>query len=184
VYRFLKGHGANIGSSLPESRKDITNYPDYVQGVEDSDWEKTTTNVDHNYYKGTTAVYSSDGNALTNQQTMTSFCSGCHGDFHGPRSGDDGMGSETPWIRHPTDIALPTTGEYSSYDPSTDYSTEAPVAWVNPSTPDRTDAIVMCLSCHKPHGSDQSDMLRWDYEDMIVGSSNTGGCFTCHSDKN
>jgi predicted CXXCH cytochrome family protein len=184
VYRFLKGHGANIGSSLSEARKDITNYPDYVQGVEDSDWEKTTSAVDHNYYNGTTTVYSSDGNGLTNQQTLTSFCSGCHGDFHGPQSGNDGMGSDTPWIRHPTDVDLPETGEYAGYNPVTNYSTEAPVAWVNPSSPDRTEAIVMCLTCHKPHGSDQPDMLRWDYGDMVVGSGNSGGCFTCHSDKN
>ncbi len=184
VYRFLKGHGASIGSSLSNARRNITTYPDYVLGVEDSDWEKTTSAVDHNYYKGTTTAYTNDGDELTNQQTLTSFCSGCHGDFHGPQSGNDGMGSASPWIRHPTDIALPATGEYSSYNPVTAYSTEAPVAWVNPSTPDRAEAIVMCLSCHKAHGSDQSDMLRWDYTDMIVASGNSGGCFTCHTDKN
>ena len=181
-YRFLKGHGQPpFGDPL--------NYADYVVGVEDSDWEATTdpTTGDHNYYKGTTAQYS-EGNALANYKSITAFCQGCHGVFHGtpddPNPGD-GMGTSSPWIRHPTDIALPTTGEYSAYDPTgAGYSTEAPVAWVDPSNPTRAEAIVMCLSCHRPHGSDQPDMLRWDYTQMIVGSGNTGGCFTCHTTKN
>jgi len=45
--------------------------------------------------------------------------------------------------------------------------------------------LVMCLSCHKPHGSPYSDMLRWDYSEMIAGDdSKSGGCFTCHTQKN
>jgi predicted CXXCH cytochrome family protein len=182
-YRFLKGHG-----QPPFGGNELT-YGDYVTGVEDSDWEYTTnpSTGDHNYYHGTTAQYS-EGNGLANYKTITAFCQGCHGVFHGtpddPNAGD-GMGSSSPWIRHPTDIALPTTGEYSAYDPTgAGYSTEAPVAWVDPTSPTRSEAIVMCLSCHRPHGSDQPDMLRWDYTQMVVGSGNTGGCFTCHSTKN
>jgi hypothetical protein len=45
--------------------------------------------------------------------------------------------------------------------------------------------MVMCLSCHRPHGSPYKDILRRDYDLMIANdSSKSGGCFTCHSYKN
>jgi len=190
VYRFLKGHGAPPSISIPSARKNITTYPDYVTGIEDSDWEYTKSPSDHNFYHGTANIYSSTGSGLTNQKTVTAFCAGCHRVFHGPYDSVDstGMGSASPWLRHPTDIALPQSGEYNAYDPTssdpvTGYSTEAPVAWVNPSSPTRAGAIVMCLSCHRPHGSDQPDLLRWDYNTIIAGGGGTGGCFICHTTK-
>jgi len=189
VYRFLKGHGyPQPWPDQIENSKDITTNTDYVVGVEDSDWEYTTDNAgDHNYYKGTSDNYTSGGDSLTTKQTITAFCSGCHQRFHGiqPEIGN-GMGSGSPWIRHPTDILLPETGEYGKYDPVANYSVEAPVAWINPETPARGEAVVMCLSCHRPHGSDQPDMLRWDYRNMVTGATGSSadtGCFTCHRDK-
>jgi|Deesub1362B_J571_1020462.scaffolds.fasta_scaffold00236_41 predicted CXXCH cytochrome family protein len=157
----------------------------YVEGVEDSDWEYTTDLNDHNYYKGTTVLYWGVG-YFPQYKTITAFCTGCHGNFHGsgPLPGQ-GMGDSSPWIRHPTDIALPQTGEYSAYDPVTNYSTEAPVAWVNPQNPTRAEAVVMCLSCHRAHGSPYKDLLRWDYNQMIAnGGGPDTGCFTCHTTKN
>ena len=175
-YRFLWGHVLDSG----------LNPVGWVEGVEDDDWEQETT-VDHNYYKGTTAVYSSGGTGLKNTHTISAFCSGCHVYFHGPYgilNTFDGMGSGSPWLRHPTDIALPDTGEYSANDPISSYSAEAPVAWVDPTNPTRSEAIVQCLSCHRPHGSDQPDMLRWDYDNMVAGGgTNSTGCFTCHTTK-
>jgi hypothetical protein len=100
-----------------------------------------------------------------------------------------GIGGDisSPFTRHPTDIILPNTGEYAAY---TSYSVEAPVARTAvPDTPSDvvtpgTD-VITCLSCHAAHGTDYSDMLRWDYDDMISGDSGkTGGCFTCHTTKN
>ena len=93
------------------------------------------------------------------------------------------MGSSTLWIRHPTDIALPTSGEYGVYDPTTAYNVQTPVAWLNPSSPARSDAVVMCLSCHKAHGSPYPDMLRWDYTTSIAGGGASGGCLNCHTGK-
>lgn len=179
VYRFLKGHGENpLIATLTKARKDIVAYPDYVIGVEDPDWEQETVS-NHNYYKGTNVItYVSGGNSLTTYQTITAFCSGCHSKFHGPIRDSEGMGSSSPWLRHPTDIALPETGEYSDY---TTYSIEAPVAYINPSSPTRATAVVMCLSCHRVHGSPYDDILRWDYGTMLAGGTNTGGCFTCHT---
>ncbi|HIC92409.1 MAG TPA: hypothetical protein EYP21_10200 [Syntrophaceae bacterium] len=44
---------------------------------------------------------------------------------------------------------------------------------------------VMCLSCHRAHGSPYADMLRWNYSHMIAGdTTKSGGCFTCHTQKN
>jgi len=117
--------------------------------------------------------------------TISGFCGTCHQNFH--ILADIGGNTSSPFIRHPTDVVLKATGEYSAY---TAYSTEAPVArptvYNNPSptvTPG-TD-VVMCLSCHGAHGTDYPDILRWDYSDMIAGdSSKSGGCFTCHTLKN
>jgi hypothetical protein len=186
VYRYLKGHGAPPIISFTDARKNISAYPDYVIGVEDPDWEQETVS-DHNYYKGTNVItYISEGDSLTTYKTITAFCSGCHNKFHGPIRDSAGMGSSSPWLRHPTDIALPTTGEYSAYKGYNAYSTEAPVAFTDPSNPSDTTAIVMCLSCHRAHGSPYPDILRWDYAGMIAGTTGPTagtGCFTCHTTK-
>lgn len=186
VYRFLKGHGGSVALDI-EGRKNIALYPDYVSGVEHSDWEYSATKTDHNLYKGTTVSYTNDGtNGLKTQQTVTSFCTGCHWGFHGPTSvgGRYGTGSGSPWLRHPTDYALPTTSEYAGYDPVNDYSLEAPVGWTTIiNSTSYSGPVVMCLSCHRPHGSEYPDMLRWDYDTQIASGGGTGGCFTCHTKK-
>jgi predicted CXXCH cytochrome family protein len=187
VYRFLKGHGTGPSTPFSSERKDITINTDYVKGIEDNDWEQETA-VDHNWYKGTGDRYVTEGDTLATYQTVTSFCVGCHSKFHGwNKDNKNPPYDKSPWIRHPADLLLPNEGEYSGYDPSDDakYSAEAPVGWINPSTPVRSEAVVMCLSCHRPHGSDQPDMLRWDYNTMIAGGTSTDtGCFTCHTSKN
>jgi hypothetical protein len=182
-YRFLKGHGQ------PPFGPNAETFSDYVIGEKDDDWEADMSG--HNYYKGTTAEYT-EASALGSYNSITSFCQGCHGVFHGtpdqPVAGD-GMGSAGAWIRHPTDIALPQGdgSEYSSYDPVSDYSMEAPVAWTDPTNEsDKGTPVVMCLSCHRPHGSPYSDLLRWDYDGMEAGTTGATagtGCFTCHTEK-
>lgn len=167
-YRFLKGH---MGDNYYVLR---------VAGSEDPDWEQTYSSSKHNIYKGTNASYNW-GTGLQATKSISAFCSGCHHDFH------TSMGSSSPWIRHPTDIVLPQTGEYNSYNPVTSYSVEAPVAWLDQTTPARAGAVVMCLSCHRAHGSPYRDILRWDYDTMIAGTTGanaTKGCFTCHTGKN
>lgn len=44
----------------------------------------------------------------------------------------------------------------------------------------------MCLSCHRVHGSEYPDILRWDYSKMIAGDPGDeegNGCFVCHTTK-
>jgi hypothetical protein len=172
-YRFLKG----------------------VKGGEDSDWHASSGAADHNEYKGAinrggeSTIISPGGN------TISGLCAECHGNFHGTGTGD--IGTASPWLRHPTDIVLPNSGEYQYYNgrvlpAAATYSLDAPVARatipttapsgnVNPGT---DDSIVMCLSCHKVHGSANADILRWNYEDIKAGGgSDTTRCFICHTTK-
>ena len=49
------------------------------------------------------------------------------------------------------------------------------------------ERIVLCVSCHRAHGSPYADPLRWDYANMDVGTTSATyagtGCFACHSFK-
>ena len=169
VYRFLRAH-------------ESSNH--YVEGVEDDDWEQESS-TDHNWYKGVDGPVYED--ALDVTHSISTFCSGCHHEFHREDHITDQTASPYgPWKRHPTDILLPNTGEYAGYNPPTAYSAEVPVGFTNPSSPSRGTAVVICLSCHRPHGSEYPDMLRWDYNDMVVGTTGAAagtGCFKCHTDK-
>ena len=79
-----------------------------IHGIEDSDWEWTASDgtTDHNQYKGV------NGNSSYGDKTTISYlCAECHGQFH------SSIGSASPWLRHPTDIVLPsdTSKEYYMY---------------------------------------------------------------------
>ena len=149
-YRFLKG----------------------ILGTEDSDWEQDNTNNSHNEYKG--AIN------FTTTSSISYLCGNCHSNFHTDLIGE--VGTTSPWLRHPTDYTLPGgTTEYAGY---TSYSMLAPVARPNlsdlPATPDiarpGTD-VIMCLSCHRAHGSPNYKMIRWDNQ------ANMSGCVVCHKSK-
>jgi predicted CXXCH cytochrome family protein len=158
-----------------------------VHGAEDSNWQSTSGPTDHNEYRGASFA-ARTGQAWNQITTISQLCAECHGYFHS--SGDTGIGTTGAWLRHPTDIILPSSGEYSAY---TSYSLEAPIARPSSFFTDglasadsvvRPDIdIVMCLSCHRAHGSPYADLLRWNYANMVAGGSNTGGCFTCHTNK-
>lgn len=172
-YRFLQGHY----TEGPESGGgDGDNHG--VSGIEDPNWQLKPTSSVHNEYLGKYEDKNDDWTSSLSNRTMSSFCCGCHGIFHEQER--DGA-----WIRHPADAVIPSWGEYNSY---TIYNPLAPVArpdlaaFTDPNNVDDED-MVMCLSCHRPHGSPYPDMLRWNYEDMKVGSGTTGGCMVCHTEK-
>lgn len=163
-----------------------------VQGIEDPDWERADL-VDsdkHNEYQGATT--SASGGDDT---SMSDYCAGCHEHFHGTLY----VGTSSPWFLHPAHYALPadTDKEYCLYntqDGSTigPYNPEAPVArpvltgYSGPSSTviPGTDQV-FCLSCHRPHGTPNKDILRWDYAGMIAGGGGDDGtgCFVCHTEK-
>jgi predicted CXXCH cytochrome family protein len=199
-YRFLYGvrgfenNGANAWQNLNE-----TTHNEY--------YGRTTPSADGSNC-ATTCHGASNISKRQVYNTISGFCGSCHGKFHMFNyniDGDKGI-DETPpafgapFLRHPTDIVLPNTGEYSTYRDRTiaplKYSVQAPVArptvpssasdTVAPGGAGDTGAIVMCLSCHKAHASEYPDMLRWDYTTIEVGTTGAAaatGCFICHTAK-
>ena len=163
-----------------------------IHGIEDSDWEWTASDgtTDHNQYKGVNG-----NNNYSDKTTISYLCAECHGVFH-----SDIGGSSSPWLRHPTDFDMGSASgtEYQYYNggsgSNNDYSVIAPVgsstigpnplSTVNAGSADGT-AIVLCVSCHRAHGTEYDDLLRWDYSAMIAGQSSTPnkGCFICHTTK-
>ena len=185
-YRFLSGHFTGDGYG--------------VCGIEDSEWQATKSSSNHNEYLGFSEENKKEPSVSPIYvafsklgHTMTAFCCGCHGDFHAQNTEIDGSGS---WIRHPSDAVIPDTGEYADAFGANGtgtgiYNQLVPVArpsltgWTAPSAVVTLGSdMVMCLSCHRPHGSPYNDLLRWDYDNMIAGGgSNTTDCFACHTKK-
>ena len=176
-----------------------------VKGYEDTDWQYTKGAGDHNEYAGRTAPTQLDCSVTTCHTTggirpangtMSEYCATCHGNFHtlSVGLGNDTLGNSAgigtgahPFLRHPSDLSIPATGDYANY---TNYLTITPVArigapvGVSATVTPGTDAV-FCLSCHVAHGSPYPDMLKWDYTTMQVGTgaSNGTGCFACHRSK-
>jgi hypothetical protein len=165
-----------------------------VEGLENTGpykWQNYNAN-NHNEYFGTspsleldcsaTSCHSPSAYVYSPNGSISTFCATCHGQFHNPST----VGTSSPFIRHPTDVFLPAIGEYSAYKA---YSTEAPVARTSVQDSMRPDVVpgtdvVMCLSCHAAHATPYADILRWNYNDMVAGGGGSGGCFTCHTQKN
>lgn len=156
----------------------ITEKEKGILGLEDADWGRNESSVKHNEYTS----------------SMNALCANCHGDFHGPAR----TGIVSPWFRHPTDVVLPKTGEYAAYNPASPPSPERPgIRIYNPDAPVGraevpgavSDAvkpgedIVLCLSCHRAHGSPYAASLRWDYDSIFTGGNGKGGCLICHTGK-
>jgi len=170
-----------------------------IVGKEDEDWEQTVAADDHNQYKGVDRT----SDTTKDSSTISYLCVECHGYFHTENGCDEGIDPDDdmthPWIRHPTDYDMGNTAsssEYRSYvgaDGSTaaQYNIVAPVASADVSTVKSTvsfndDTIVMCLSCHRAHGTPYDDILRWDYSKMNAGNGGNfanKGCFACHTTK-
>ncbi len=177
-YRFLSGH-SYIGKG--------------VHGYEDPNWEAGQPNLatgaaNHNEYLGSeNTADSSSGFNGTGGNGTTAFCTGCHGDFHTQQESN-------AWIRHPSDAVIGREdgpeeykhvgGDTHVYDPLSPVArpslSGSPGANVTPGTD-----MVMCLSCHRPHGSPYADILRWDYAATEAqGGGDDTGCFYCHTQKN
>ena len=170
-YRFLSGHSTGVDSG--------------VEGYEDGDWQKTVSSDDHNEYLG--SQISGGYGFVMLGNTTTAYCTGCHGRFH------INQGKASPWLRHPSDAALPASGEYTNY---TLYNPLVPVArsslLSSPSPTVSSGDMVMCLSCHRAHASPYFKMMRWDYKawpgtggdgcDPSAGKH--GCCNVCHTSKN
>lgn len=178
-YRFLMAPSSHSGFGLTQG----------VAGIEDPNWEQTPTSTQHNIYFG------GDGTAAQSPRSLNKFCASCHAKFHAPgffESGGltvDNGGGVNPWLRHPTNYAIPNKGEFAPLF-ATPYNPAVPVA--KPVLTSYQAAKieigdqVSCVSCHRAHGSPYPDMLRWDYSAMKAhdgGSASGTGCFFCHTAK-
>ncbi len=220
------GPYTHSGEYLANSYRFLAGLKGY--GNEDDRWQNLSS-TSHNEYYGSTAPIVADGcnrchvpgtatgiglNARFTtdstlripNQSMSGFCSTCHGNFHSSgNTGSDFVGVNTPtpagvaaglinpgigngtsgaFLRHPSDYAIPNRGEYANY---TAYSITAPVARTSVFTEASGEVtpgtdLVMCLSCHVAHASEHDGMLRFDYGAMIAGSAEAGtGCLACHT---
>lgn len=110
---------------------------------------------------------------------MNTFCATCHMDFHG--TANTGTG---PFVRHPTDNNVTDDGVTDVVDDAmlqnnpwgfTDTTgLSISVAY------DETGGKVMCVSCHRAHGSANLDNLRFDYAAQSAGTAGSG-CQGCHN---
>lgn len=173
-YRFLSGH-KYLSAGVEGYENGL-----WEAGLHDgADHSNTTA---HNEYLGKEDVDGGYGFNGGLGNTSSAFCTGCHGLFHHIQQDSNNI-----WLRHPSDALIPNSGEYqycTTYDPLTPVArNELPESPDNSVTPGAD--LVMCLSCHRPHGSPYPDMLRWDYNAQISGGGGaTGtGCFFCHTTK-
>lgn len=177
------------GSTLAESYR----FLDTVQGFGDPKYEFRPSDMQHNKYYGIDRTAESE----TANGTISALCARCHEYYH------DGSGSVVSgtafgggvWIRHPTDFDMSnatTSDEYEGYNGGSGtgntYSVISPVATADTSDTlnitvyaTNDDAIVMCLSCHRAHGTPNNGILRWDYKAWPGAGFN--GCSVCHTAK-
>jgi len=186
-----------------------------VEGLEVSDWQNRDKDHHNEYKKDNhqstgpwepscywchgpdNPWHGNSGEVLAPGSGMQYLCMRCHPAFHsGTSHGGDIVSS--PWFRHPSNLSIPDDGEYQYY---TTYSVDAPVTRdeipdspSNQVTPFRPRGapffevgydFVSCISCHKAHGTNYPDILRWDYADIEAGNgvSSGKGCIICHTQK-
>jgi hypothetical protein len=175
-FRFLDGHQGGAGFG--------------VAGMEDDDWQYSASATDHNEYLGFSATKTSAGGFSAIGNTMTAYCTGCHGNFHI----EDDAAAGSPWIRHPSDLIVPNSSEYASafnaaggtgtYDPLVPVARPSLNGWTVPGgTVTLNTDMVMCLSCHRSHASPYFKMMRWDYKSSTLSTA-LSGCIICHTSKN
>ena len=175
-YRFLSGHMSGAGMG--------------VEGYEHGEWENGQPNLtvgetgNHNQYVGFEGTHTASAGFYNLANTTTAYCCGCHGNFH-IQDPTSRSGTLRDWTRHPSDAVIPNEAEYAAY---TSYDPLSPVAMPLADVETLTGAVepgtdmVMCLSCHRPHGSPYNDLLRWDYAASSAGGGDTNkGCFACHT---
>jgi predicted CXXCH cytochrome family protein len=118
---------------------------------------------------------------------ISAFCNNCHTDFHSNDSANLTPGDNTLWNRHPTDVALTSVMSGATVDyVNTPFAfTEVVATGLSTSSAYTVadGAQVMCLSCHRAHGSANADLLRFDYSTMDAGGGGTTGCLACHVDQ-
>ncbi len=150
-----------------------------ITGLKSSDWEATVSATNHN-------VYSADTN-----NGISRLCAQCHGAFHGTGTGtgDTAIWNGSAWIRHPVEMGFGgLTGGTASIAAdyvntpfgfaNADFATVTPTSAYTATS--GSGAQVVCVSCHRAHGSANDDILRFAYSTQIAGGGGSTGCLNCH----
>jgi predicted CXXCH cytochrome family protein len=114
--------------------------------------------------------------------SISELCAKCHGDFHNEAGTTADVGSSSSvWLRHPTDVPIDTAWAIGNagYTPDGDDYKNNPVGYDN-AIFDISAKRVICVSCHRAHGTANDDLLRWPYSTQIAGGGNEYGCLGCH----
>jgi predicted CXXCH cytochrome family protein len=150
-----------------------------------------------NIYQASAGKLQGDTKSPGPDGSINGLCGECHGSaadtegtgfhsFKGLTGQDSGTSMGSPWKRHPTDVVMNKQDtEYWDYPGVSGkfYSQEVPVGFVSIRNLQQTERVVLCVSCHRAHGSQYNDALRWDYDKMQTGASKDNGCFRCHTQK-
>lgn len=173
----IKGsHHAPAGTTYRFLWIGTSSSPTAVRGVGETDYEVNVSDTLHNVY----SAHPTEG--------ISTFCDQCHDEFHGET---ETGGPDSPWQRHPTDYALFSGG--AGWDSSLVdiHADDAPVGLIDISGKttttnyytggaiDTTNTAVICLSCHRAHGTVNNDILRWDYSTIQAGGERNA-CLSCH----
>lgn len=133
--------------------------------------------------KAATTTAGTRSEILYRSVDMNLFCAGCHGTFH-TAANQNGSVVGSNWVRHPTDIAVTNSTLFPSIVTMLNTAdTDAVVVGSAAAAPAAGDAgVVMCLSCHVPHGGPYNDLLSFDYTAELAGGTTVStGCEKCHS---
>ncbi len=151
-----------------------------IKGKGSTDWEIETLRgvIDHNVY------YAADvDTAPIQKDSISALCAMCHGDFHD----NTDTSSDGVWRRHPTEIAVAILGNVQDItidivnNPFGFDSTDFPTVNIsNMTNYDADTGKVVCVSCHRAHGTQHNDLLRWNYDTQVAGSGVDFGCLGCH----
>jgi cytochrome c553 len=182
------------GATVPTSYRFLAGIKGTEQnnGIDDS-YERNVASDKHNAYYGRDSADRSDPSITS---TISFLCAECHGNFHD----STGVGTASPWLRHPTDIDMPLTvagGGASEFAGYTTYDPVVPVGFITTASANVSQTtvpvpgIVMCVSCHRAHGSTYNDLLRWAYAPDDFGGTledqpdpaTAPSCRTCHRNK-
>jgi predicted CXXCH cytochrome family protein len=195
-YRFIPGlKGFENDAREYISGTDHNEYYGVANGFYDAGTGCDSCHVQDTTQSNTRAGFKSG--IATPNHSMSGFCSTCHGNFHsaggaGTDADRTNNGVSGAFLRHPSDYVIPNRDEYAlytTYNPSAPVARPTVVASATAGVAPGTD-MVMCLSCHVAHGSDQDYLLRFDYTAMTSGTDADqatayakGGCMACHSVK-
>ena len=130
------------------------------------------------------------GAASSGEVTISEFCAKCHGNFHDEvGDGTDTGTAALGWTRHPTENVVTATWEIVTGGlDGNDYKFN-PVGYDTANIDDPDGMRVTCLSCHRAHGTQNQDILRFGYAEgdtakgqtQVAGSNNAFGCLGCHN---